>query len=135
MTSLENLINDYIQFLDNLYQEKHIIEGIDETPLSLSIPKKHMDGLLYYGSGILTDKFFIKNVVVSPSFKKEGDIYCLGDIEIGDYVTTCNIYGVARKAPCEDVAFGKVVNIKNTVYEYETFEQCNIRKINVEFLQ
>jgi len=133
MTSLELLIKDYIDFLDNLYQEKHIIEGVDVTPLNITKPSKYMDGLLYYGDGSLTDKFFIKHVVVSPSFEKKGNIYCFGDIEVGDYLTTCDIYGVAMKAPCVEVAFGKVISIKNVIQEFEIMENHNIRIVDVEF--
>ena len=133
MMSLESLIEEYKEFLDNLYQEKHILEGIDVTPLNIIKPQTYMNNLLYYGDGKLTDKFFIKHIVVSPTFEKQGNIYCMGNINIGDYVTTCNIYGVAMKAPCEEVAFGKVKNIIQTKSSLENIEFNDIRLINVEF--
>lgn len=133
MMSLENLINEYKEFLDNLYQENHILNGIDVTPLNIIKPEKFMNKLLYYDDGKLTDKFFIKHVVVSPLFEKQGNVYCMGNINVGDYVTTCNIYGVAMKAPCEEVAFGKVKNIIQTKSNQENIEFNDIRLIDVEF--
>lgn len=134
VTSVEQEIKDYIKLLDELYKEENIIQGIDETPLNISIPKKFMDHMLYYGEGKLTDKFYIKNVVTSPTFKKEGMVYCVGDIEPGDYVSTCDVFGICMKTVDEIKAFGKVVSIVAGINKSDKNYYTNIRLINVEFL-
>lgn len=131
---LQNEIRNYIDLLNKLYQEKELIFGVDMTPLNITKPDKFMNHLLYYGNGKLTDKFYIKNVVTSPSFKKENPIYCIGEINIGDYLCTSEMYGVAMKAMKEDVAFGKVIKIRN-IYENDKNEFMNVRLVDVEFFE
>lgn len=130
---LQNEIKNYIDLLNNLYREKELVFGVDMTPLNINIPDKFMNHLLYYGDGKLTDKFYIKNVVTSPTFKKEGPVYCIGEINIGDYICTSEMYGVAMKAMKEDVAFAKVTNIYD-IYENDKNEYMNVRLVDVNFL-
>lgn len=131
--SLQNEIKNYIEFLNELYKEKIVIMGVDMTPLNITIPNKFMNHMLYYGDGKLTDKFFIKNVVSSPSFKKEGPVYCIGNVKEGDYLTTSEMYGVAVRSESEDVAFAKVIHI-NDMYENDKNEFMKVRLVDVEFL-
>lgn len=131
--SLNNKIKNYIDLLNSLYQEKELVFGVDTTPLNIKIPNKFMNHLLYYADGKLTDKFYIKNVVTSPTFKKEGPVYCIGEINVGDYICTSEMYGVAMKAMKEEVAFAKVTNIYN-IYENDKNEYMNVRLVDVKFL-
>lgn len=133
MNSLENEIKNYVDLLNHLYHQQEIIFGIDNTPLNIVIPDKFMNHLLYYDTGKLTDKFFIKNVVTAPTFKKEGPVYCIGEINVGDYICTSEMYGVAIKTTLKDVAFAKVLKIYDT-YENDKNDFMRVRLVDVEFL-
>lgn len=133
-TQLYKEINDYLNLLDFLYAEQKIVYGVDNTPLNIIKPKKFMNHLLYYADGKLTDKFFIKNVVTSPTFEKNNPLYCIGNINVGDYVSTSEIYGVAMKSENEETAFGKVISIESDLYNNDKNNNMDIKLINVEFL-
>lgn len=132
--SLNQEIKSYLNLLNELYSPINIINGIDNTPLNIIKPDKFMNHLLYYGEGKLTDKFYIKNVVTSPTFTKENPVYCIGDINVNDYVSTCEMYGICMKTNNEEKAFGKVISIVSNEEKNDKNNHMNIRLINVKFL-
>ncbi len=73
-----------------------------------------VNGLLYYKNAILTDKYYIKNVYIwkHNKFVNFGEhlLYVMGEVNKGDYLTTCPIYGVAMKTEHKDIAFACVTS-------------------------
>lgn len=72
-----------------------------------------LSGLLYYKHAELTDKHYIKNVYVwgDGDFVNTGThfMYVVGEVKVGDYLTTSPIYGAAIKCINKDLAFAQVV--------------------------
>ena len=91
--------------------------GVDFTPWSGSIHSNSLalSGLLYYDNARLTDKHYIKNVYVwdrsTSEFTNKGThfMYVVGEVEIGDYLTTSPVYGAAIKCENKELAFAQVV--------------------------
>lgn len=86
--------------------------GVDFSewePDIISIP---IAGLLYYGKSKLTDKHYIKHVYTASNghFTNTGThlVYVVGEVKIGDYLTTSPVYGAAIKCNNKELAFAQV---------------------------
>lgn len=134
MMSLEAEVREYLAYLDQLYSFKELAMGVITTPINITHkPLKYMNNMLYYDDGKLTDEYYIKYVVTSPSFKKEGKVYCRGDVSVGDYLTTCKMYGVAMRTPSKDTAFGEVTKVYEPNDTSDIQPQTIIRLVDVNF--
>lgn len=69
-------------------------------------------GLLYYKNADLTDHYYIQNVYVwgDGDFVNYGEhfMYVVGEVKVGDYLTTSAIYGAAIVTENKDLAFAQV---------------------------
>lgn len=91
--------------------------GVDFSEFTPPENKHYAEGMLYYNEGLLTDKFFIKNVGVKTvgGFSTEGKhrlfLYNYKLAKIGDFVTTCPIKGTCFRCENKELAFGRIVEI------------------------
>ena len=69
-------------------------------------------GLLYYKHADLTDKYYIQHVYVweDGDFVNFGEhlMYVVGEVRVGDYLTTSPIRGAAIVTSNKDLAFAQV---------------------------
>lgn len=69
--------------------------------------------LRYKESDKLTDTYYI-----SPEELKEkpSKVYCIDQINYGDYITTTPVYGVVMRCPEKEIAIGISLTVKE-IYE------------------
>lgn len=90
----------------------------DNTPFTMNARVDLKPHFLYYGNTQLTDKKCIKTVYVcteNGTLANTGrqKVYCQGPVEVGDYLTTSEMFGVATKIVNRDFAFAKVIAAKD----------------------
>ena len=88
--------------------------GIDESEWKPSPNEYYFENMLYYGTGKLTDTYYCKNVRLykNGKFVNKGQhtMYVLApEVQVGDYLTTCPVKGVAMKTNDLTAAFAKVI--------------------------
>lgn len=92
---------------------KEVILGVDTSTFNLTYSNPRIENLLYYGNTQITDKYYIRNVYVlsKRNFVNKGKhfIYVVGDVQVGDYLTTCPIRGAALVTKHKELAFARVV--------------------------
>lgn len=83
--------------------------GIDRSEFRPPEDGWYMNNMLYYGDGKLTDNYYLRNVYLCKgnTFVNDGEhvLYVLGDVKVGDYLTTCPVYGVAFPTADKITAF------------------------------
>ena len=88
------------------------VMGVDFSEFESCWKTQPVKGLLYYKKSILTDKHYIKNVYTYDGkyYVNKGEhlIYTFGETKSGDYLTTCDLYGVAMVTDNPELAFAKV---------------------------
>lgn len=96
-------------------------------------------GLLHYGKGELTDKYFIKYPVFITENREavntgEHDmfLYQYQQAHVGDYVTTCDLKGACFKCDNKDLAFGRILKIYGV--EGDNDGACLLGRARVAFL-
>lgn len=86
----------------------------DETPFELDNGVTLRNAHAYYGKTQLTDKSGLQNVRIADGniLHETGrhKLYVTGDVENGDYLTTCKLYGTATKIINKDFAFARAVS-------------------------
>lgn len=86
----------------------------DETPFEMDHGVILRNGYAYYGKTQLTDKSGLQNVRIAENnvLHETGrhKLYVTGNIENGDYLTTCSLYGTAMKIINKDFAFARAVS-------------------------
>lgn len=112
---------------------EEVICGLNNSPFNPTLEMDRMNHLLYYDDGRLTDDYYIKHprIYIDGEFVKNGKVYCYGNINIGDYVTTCPFYGVSMVATNSDVAFAIALSSYNTNSD-EEYKPVGL--IDVDFL-
>lgn len=100
-------------------EEYRITVLTDNTPFKMDAKVKLKPHFLYYGNTQLTDKKCIKNVYVCQedgTLTNTGrhTIYCMGPVEEGQYLSTCELYGTATTIINKDFAFAKAVSNKKS---------------------
>lgn len=115
-----------------------IIAGVDYTKFNPPIDSYGYE-LLYYGNGVMTNKYYIKNVAVytPQGWVQEGEatIFAVNykQLKPGDYITTCPILGVGCIAINEEVAFAQVLEVLDDL-ELRNLEKP-VGRVRVKFLQ
>lgn len=86
----------------------------DETPFELDSGVILKNNYAYYGKTQLTDRSGLQNVrIVDGGVLHETGrhkLYVTGNVENGDYLTTCSLYGTAMKIVNKDFAFARAVS-------------------------
>ena len=86
----------------------------DETPFELDDRVVLRNNYAYYGKTQLTDRSGLQNVRIADGniLHKTGrhKLYVTGEVENGDYLTTCSLYGTAMKIINKDFAFARAVS-------------------------
>ena len=78
----------------------------DETPFELDDRVVLRNNYAYYGKTQLTDRSGLQNVRIAD----DNVLYVTGEVENGDYLTTCSLYGTAVKIVNKDFAFARAVS-------------------------
>ena len=86
----------------------------DETPFELDNEVILKNNYAYYGKTQLTDRSGLQNVRIADGniLHKTGrhKLYVTGNVENGDYLTTCSLYGTAMKIINKDFASARAVS-------------------------
>lgn len=67
--------------------------------------------LRYKNSNKLTDAYYIAPTELK---KKPNKIYCIDQINYGDYITTTPVYGVVMRCPEKEISIGISLTVKES---------------------